>query len=277
MKTLTDFRKIGKKKLNGRTPEEAFAIHQQRQKNKTNILPSAIQWVRNPDRKSLPFVGLITNDMIPSPVRYKRAQNWRTPKLSFCKTEELCYNMGRYSFRCTFNKYEYVQYVESWGLFIGRNLYYTIHTKNGIIKGWLTSPRGWSWKKINTRLAIVNKRGDEYHLLASEIFNGKNGTWFAAQARNNGNIRRQEKRQSALLLANERAILSCVGVTMQDARRAGNCAAGILDFCRDRFNYEHEQNNIYKNFSAKLLKKIGGERVENAIKRAIERATLVCI
>lgn len=281
--TLTDFRRLGKKRLNGRTPEEAKRIHDARKSviNKENI--SLQNWLRQSNRLKRDDVVLITLSelSIPKPKKYPRVKRWRATIPTYSQTRELCYDCGKYSSRCSYTKYDYQHEVECFAVLIGNNCYYRINGRGG----FLFAPKGWKFSSkpipgtSKNRLAIVNRRGDEYHPDSAEIESGMTGRSMASIARKNAEKRRAIKRESEKNKKDFLANIKCVGVTIRDSMRAGNCAAGTLEFARNSLDYRHEHDNIYQNVRADLLAKIApsNERVSNAIKSAFDRATTVCI
>ncbi|MBX9839606.1 MAG: hypothetical protein K2X69_14975 [Silvanigrellaceae bacterium] len=279
--TLSDFRRIGKKKLKGRTPEEAKLIHDERQKNKSkNNITSIVHWLQQSHREPRPEAVYITRTHFVDKKLYKRAKNWRADKSSFSTSQELMFNCGRYSIRCTFTKYEYQQLIECFALIIGNNAYYRIKTNDGLKTGFLIAPKGWKFCSLkipsaDNRLAIVNNKGQEYHLTSAEIIDGITPKQFAAIARHNAKKRSALKKEQKIFSTNLKHIL----VTMNDSRIAGNCAAGTLEFAKNKFNISLENNNIYKGVSADVLNRFADtdSRVKSSILVAYNRATCVCI
>lgn len=277
--TLSDFRKLGKKRLRGVTPEAAKAKHDARRKIDHRMPASLSWWIRNRSPFSnarLPVIHTlprpIEHDYPKIPSQHSRKQNWNAPKTSLMPTRVLEINEGRYSSRCTYTHYTYTHMIECWGAIVGRYLVYRIDTSSGVKQGEVKAFRGWAWKIDDNGLCMARGKAD-YHPSADDLLNGMTAGEMAHRARENHQRRIAADREKK----HEQRALATTRVTLHDARIAGNCLAGTVRFCQDRLGVRVRSDDPYQTVSAAELLATGDPSAARAVYAAYRRETLVSI
>lgn len=243
MRTLTYYRKLGKRKTR-RSAEECRAVAQARAANKPyRKRASIVQWVRG-DRTKLRvplnvWVLPLGDSGVTSEVVYdRRKKNYKNPQPTWHRSNIVAYNEGRYSSRCHYIRYSYVRWVESWGCLISsQHIYYRVHTNDGIRHGIIKAPRGWSFTADDLGIKIA-KGKMEWHITASDVACGAiklmcdkaRANYAAIQAARKAQ-REQERREKDSARAYKGWVDSAakegVYVCMTDATRNGNCHGGV--------------------------------------------------
>lgn len=238
--TITDFRKIPAK-LRGKKAEVAKKLHDKREADNKQLKKSQsyggiIAWIR--DRKVFPRgLTLIPLGKLPYHdcgfmTGHGKKKNWETAEETFRKSFVHSRSHGRYSSRCSFERFSYSPLVESWGKLISsKHIYVRIDTENGIFSKVIKSPRGWSWGKDNNGIFLKMGKLD-YHPTAQDLVNGVD---LRKTAKENYRIRREGEKEIGRKARQEKSIIVearqlGVWVSIADAANAGNCQAGINQF-----------------------------------------------
>lgn len=149
----------------------------------------------------------------------------------------------------------------------GKKYYFPIIDK-------LKLPKGFRWK-IDENGFYISRDADkmDYHPAANEIVNETPAIWIK-----NLEINSEKRKQQKLQLDYD---IICkkdnnIWVLFEDARRAGNCAAGIISFA------ENQGIEYKKPVKARVLRRIAEKssnksRILETIKQAWMRETLVTI
>lgn len=275
--TISDFRKIGKRKLGSTTPEQAKAKHDARQKIDHRQPRSLSWWIRNRRPYSGDRRGAIHTLPLPSArpevaTAHNRKKNWNPCEPSLFSTDVDAINHGRYSSRCTYTHYTYTHKIECWGALVGRYLYYRIDTVAGVKVGTVKPVRGWEWKIDANGICLTNGKAD-YHPSADNLLNGMSALAMARVARENHQRRVVADRQEKQFRRN----MQLSRVTLHDARMAGNCLAGTVRFCQSKLGVRVRSENPYQSVSAADLLATGDPSAARAVQAAYDRETLVCI
>lgn len=241
--TISDFRKLGKRRLAGKTPQEAYDLHQKRKKEKERVAKatSVANWLRL-GRKSeirpngvrlFPLEsGIDYSQVVDDPRKKRWAGSLATYTTSWIKSVDC----GRYSSRCTYTKYDHYRCIESWGYLTNGKLYYRVDTGNGLRSGFLSAPRGWRFDKDENGLKIVSKDGKkDYHPINTDFYTGNNREItkrLTEKAKKNYETRREaESRLSQEKRLFREADKMGVLVCLKDSILAGNCVAGSTNWC----------------------------------------------
>jgi hypothetical protein len=153
----------------------------------------------------------------------------------------------------------------------------TIHTTVG--ENWVPKiPKGMKLlTKGGTHLVRLSD-GMDLHFSAGTLLRKDFCTWARKEMANNYRKRIQTQRLQKLFYKHART----VSVNFTDARQAGNCVQGILEYAKRKLNLEKErllQAPWLCQVPAKLLLRLdpNNKLVINSITRAIMRETAVCI
>jgi hypothetical protein len=273
--TLTDFRKLGKKRLAPRTAEEAKVLHDKRKAAKTEEAVPWMPWMLQGRPYAKNGVRNVRNiplgiHRIP-PTAYTHAKNWNQARPTSRHSHAAQINEGRYSSRCTFTHYTYTQYIESWGLVVGGTLRACIDLGAQGVKTFLLRPwRGWRWHIDDNGICLKDGSGKrDYHPTASDLIMLPTTKQMAEAARLGYEQRKEaaalEREMRNACKNSEREGLS---VCLSDSLAAGNCRAGTLNWAqRHGFVAGHH----YK--PSQLLAMSNGDtpRVRIVIAKALQR------
>ena len=275
--TLSEFRKLGKKRLRGVTPEAAKAKHDARQRGDHRSAVGLANWVRlrhfdyntkPPAIHTLP----LTADRPDIPQRHSRKKNWNLPESSIYPTRVAEINEGRYSSRVTYTHWTYTHEIECFGVIVGRYLVWRIDTIAGVKTGKLKAFRGWMWK-IDANGVCMTRGKADYHPDADELLQGITSSEIAHRARENHQRRVSADREKKLMYHT----LRLSRVTMHDAAIAGNCLAGTVRFCQARLGVRVRSTNPYQSVSAADLLATNDPSAARAVYAAYMRETMVSI
>ena len=288
--SLGDFKRLGAKKM-GISPVRAKVIHDERKKNDMRREVGLADWVRRRhfDFDSKPPATIHTlplprlEDRPAIPAEHSRKRNWESTQPSIYPTRVHEINNGRYSSRCTYTHYTYCHEIECWGAIVGRYLYYRINTANGVRSGTVKAFRGWAWKLDANGICMARGKAD-YHPEASDLLLGITPSEMASRGRENRDRRiaadkaaRQQKRLDEQNKRHMERAVKTLRVTLDDARRAGNCLAGTMRFCKDRLGVVVSRSNPYQSVSASELLATGDPSATRAVYAAYQRETTVSI
>jgi hypothetical protein len=232
-RTLTDFRKLGKRRC--ADPDAAKQLHDRREESRDESYTGSFAvWIKN-RRKWLftpPNCALIPLGGLNPAYDWGRKQNVTSPQAGLTPTHPETLDLGKYSSRCNYTHYEYRLVVESFGrvCFDGRELYVRI---DGTAKR-LRAPKGWRWQIDRNGIGISNGR-DDFHPTAREISEGMAVRQMVGGAIRNGKTRRAAQRAAKLdaqrkIDVIKRAEREGAMVLVDDSRAAGNCLAGTLNW-----------------------------------------------
>lgn len=239
----------------------AWEKHQSRRSNSTQ-----------PAGRQATLIHLCDNQLALADSIYGRARNREQILPSSKGTYRREIGHGRYSSRCKFTRFTYEAHVESW-CYISpcrRFIAYRAKMTDGLHHGGMYVPKGYLWQEDDRgMLMLVQARsGIEYHPTIEDIEQGK------------AHLRRcvLESLHARRRAENQQQAMESTMVTFADARRAGNCAAGIIAFCR-RNGIEFHRVNCAVPYRKIMQFASGNESalVANAAKCAYERETLVSI
>ena len=298
-RNLSDFKRIPKKHRNGQTPETMFQKHSKRLNERTQrfILnerdrpKNLAQWLKNRNDYATPpiqCVPIYYDGAVDEPIKLnnERKKNWSSPKATTEKTHVKTINNGSYSKRCTWTRYSYVHMVESWAYLLSSTLIYCrIHTKSGIQKITLKSPRGWifSADKNGLLLQKISNKKIEVHIDASSIIRSKK-YWLSEMNRVKSiaislyKVRKEQEKKSKIASMDQKKLWKFITkadrdgvmVCFRDSYNAGNCIAGTEQFiARCNLNPHCHVKPSYLFRLAESTSSI--DRVKLAIFYAIER------
>jgi hypothetical protein len=203
-----------------------------------------------------------------------RKKNWRDTIPSYLKSKTLSHDMGRYSRNCSYTRYEYTRLVQSFGVVIKGHLFAKIDGTGKIIH--LRPWRGWNWKvdKNGIYFSLVRKGRRElnYHPTASDLLECKRPSEFATKAKQNYKFQREnEISQTKEMIIIKSAIKEKVYICWNDGRQAGNCAAGLSNFCGQ--NGLQNTNHYITSKVVKLISQVPTEakRIKAVIYKAYQR------
>jgi len=207
----------------------------------------------------------------------KRRKNWESAEAdrSSVTPDVRTNDCGRYSSRCTYTHYTYTPTLRSCGrqtksrlvAFVGRECY-----RIRAAKGWEFGCDEYGMFAVrSSRSTVVNYR---YHFTSEDV---RSHRQLFLAARNHEAEQLEQKRADrsrkaeSILRAKIRAKLLADGsvwVKFTDARAAGNCAAGIRQFCG--------QNglSVTKCYPLKAIQRLAAidNRVQRTIDAAVDRA-----
>ncbi len=154
-------------------------------------------------------------------------------------------------------------------------------------KDWgknIVAPSGTHFKWDNLGLCIIRNSDEmDYHPSMDDFCSNNFRTRVKSKLSENYNKRLEHKRLQKKLVQYEKVFikdLTTTRVNMGDSRKAGNCVEGSLRFMESRYKIDRRDimNNVHLfHFSAKKLWESGDERAKNAVKKAWERETAICI
>lgn len=232
---ITEFRRLGKRKLGGRTAEEAKALHDRRKDNSRECRPSVSHFVllgntgRAPARSHSISLGCYDSGIQKS----RKKKNWESDVPTIRRTEFIEINNGRYSSRCNYIHWTYRYNIESWGAIISPQKLYVRYTSGGQVKSRIVqAPRGWKWSINSQGIYIVDRSGKkDYHPTIYCILQGVK--YLTQQARYNHKKRVESTRQAR----EEKRLpqkLAALGVycCLADGIASGSCRAGIESWAR---------------------------------------------
>jgi hypothetical protein len=208
-----------------------------------------------------------------------RIQNWegRTIEQNSLKSKSVnivATNHGRYSSRCTYNRYTYRPAIRSCGAVTARRLLWFCGGEFGKI----AAPRGWRFGRDINGLFIARVNGTDamnrYHFLMDDVKGGAAGLRSAALAHEEKQRKaaadKKAKQKAGKLLDVARSL--GVWVRVSDSLRSGNCAAGTMSFARS-----HNLGTVA--VPAVILQRISGsvvgyqrEQIARAISYAEQRS-----
>jgi hypothetical protein len=221
----------------------------------------------------------------------KRIQNWRHAENSsdFC---DLGYyrsiDCGRYSRGCTYTKWGYAPRYTSFVLIgeSGRGVVYKYGWNQEKHSKFIPAPKGMKFKKDNLGLVLIRQSDNmDYHPTYQDLLSKNFATRVrATMAQNYLNRIRTKKleRQKKFHDAIFNREINKTFVTFSDARRAGNCVSGIVNWAKTKLNMEREQlidAPWLTQVPAKLLLRLdpNNQLVKNSINQAFLRETTVSI
>ena len=194
-----------------------------------------------------------------------RRRNWEEPEAGDI-TYVQKHNNGRYSCRCSYNRFTYTPFLKSfailsrWG---GGAILYRHHSYSKFIR----APKGWRWDVDANGLRLVSRinQMDDFHPASGDLIRG------SKHLLNRAVILREKRRKEASLARKGKALLlrraRGVRVCLQDSIDAGNCNAGSLTFAA---RHGLDPKGYY---SAAMLFRLepGNDRLELAVAFAIRR------
>lgn len=170
-----------------------------------------------------------------------RLKNWTEARAGLC-TRMRTNDLGRYSSRCTYTHYTYTPLVQSYGVNVGKAIYFHF---DGTVRR-VIAPRGYRWETDSNgiRLVSLSDPQADYHPTAGELLAGMRSV--VAKLRENLRIRResfkkQNKKQKQQAAAVKRAEREGATVCIADSIRAGNCVAGSINWAK-RHGLEPQQH-----------------------------------
>ena len=229
-RTISDFRRLGKAKLGGRSAQEAKALHDCRQQASRERRPSVSHFILQGNTGQYPAnIAVIPLGCHDSGIKKdSRKRNWERDTASIERTQFMEINNGRYSSRCHYTHWTYRYNVECWGAIISPQKMYIRYTSEGKVKSRIIqAPRGWRWS-INSRgIYIVDTSGKkDYHPTIYCLLQGVK--YLTSQAKAN-----YKKRTESIRKAREEKKfpqkLAALGVylCLADGIASGSCQAGI--------------------------------------------------
>lgn len=231
--TKEEFRRLGKRRLGGRSVEAAKRLHDQR-KEAQRIRSDPLTFSLSERIKhKMVLVELGREDFYhearqefpqrknwesPKPIKDRIAGGWRVRPI----------NHGSYSRRCTFSRYTYAIDVRSCAY----------ATPGFIIYWWadeagkrIYAPKGYRWDIDHHGLRLVRGK-DDYHPNSDDLRN-LTPRQLAAKVRENATKRKQVAAESRRTKdAVRRAEAEGATVCLADSLRAGNCYAGTTSWAR---------------------------------------------
>ena len=160
-----------------------------------------------------------------------------------------------------------------------RTVYHHSTRRIEVGKNWNPKiPKGMELRTKSGAHLIRLSDGMGFHFDAKEILRQDFCTWARKEMARNY----RKRLESNKLAKTFRLQVNNTLVNFDDARRAGNCAQGILDYAKRRLNLEKEELLIapwLTKVPAKLLIRIDPHNVSvrNSINQAILREILICI
>lgn len=245
--TLTEFRRIGKRKLAPRTATEAKAIHDRRQAaqavQKSFVTvpaePAATLELRKRYARMSVKVDLGAarhRFMDAAREMFPQRKNWDGTTAMKTRHERGWYvkeiNHGRYSSRCTYTKWSYEVKVTSTAFVTPARLFFWF--ANDPVRR-IKAPHGYHWDKDGNGVKLVANADSnaDYHPDAHDLLT-MTPRQLAAKARENAAIRKAQRRQTQKeIAAIKRAEDEGATVCVADSLRAGNCRAGTVTWARN--------------------------------------------
>jgi hypothetical protein len=250
--TLSDFRKIGKRKLAPRTAEEAKAIHDQRQKANKPPRVECVSISEEP-KATLKLRKRIVRQTVLVPLgcaytkyttkaheQYPRRKNWdaasptKDKPVGGWKIYE--HNHGRYSSRCRYTHWTYEVKIHSTA-FVTRDFIVFWFADNPGKR--IKAPKGYHWDKDSNGLKLVYTASPtrDFHPTASDLQDltphkmakvvqsnwRKRRDALALKKRLEREAREKKEQEIAAV---KRAEEEGATVCLADSLRAGNCRAG---------------------------------------------------
>lgn len=214
-------------------------------------------------------------------------RNWRSAKpvkarLDITPFGVIAHDMGRYSSKCTYTKYQYTPTYQSSIRVWRSGQTADVWALNKMVRR-IIAPAGLRFSIDDEGARVVAADGTGYHPTASEWMSTK----FAAVIRAALKNKRQAVRKAALATREsarvakirDRQMASC-RVTLADSRRAGNCVEGSLAFAERRMGLSRAEilagGHLIHVLGASLLA-TGDARARRAVEAAWQRETMVAI
>lgn len=166
--------------------------------------------------------------------QYPRRKNWNAPEPSTIDDRyswSLKENMGRYSSRCTFTRWEYTPKVTCYAVILEeRKLEF--HWTDQVFL--LTSPRGYRWDKDESgiRLVSLSVLDKDYHPNSDDLLFYKRSEMSATINRlysQRLEVKRKAREDKARV---RRAEKEGAMICLRDSLKAGNCEVGTLSFAK---------------------------------------------
>lgn len=231
-------RKSGAKNCPANQDQAAFELHENRIKK--NNQSKNTGWHLLPVRIDDPEVVKIRDT-------FKRIRNWTNPRVDIANHGQYkTIDCGRYSGMCKYTRYEYVPIIRAccWLFPHSNKIAIRLYALPLLV---LSAPRGWEFAADKNGICIRMKNNHtcNYHPFADE-FQSKKISELCQIARDNYQTLQKIKRIEKLVknIPDEQVIIS-----IRDARKAGNCLAGIQNFMR--------AHNIHaKSIPAPVLRRI---------------------
>jgi len=286
-KTLTDFRKLGKKRLahGGRTARQSRKMFLDRERRDAELAAIADEYRGGAERfrtrlTSLVPLGASCPHEDRGMAEHPRRKNWRSSLSGrgMCPVDAITINCGRYSSRCTYTKYEYQVIVRS-----------CARVRPGFLLYWLAdepmrrikAPHGYRWDEDATgvRLVSIARPADDYHVDSHDL-SECSPRQLAAKLRENALIRRREARERAareraakLSAKQEARILRTAEregatVCVRDSVNIGNCEAGTRSWAK---NHGLDASRHYRPSEVLALANGDGRRVALVVSAALRR------
>lgn len=149
-------------------------------------------------------------------------------------------DLGRYSRKCTYHKYEYYYYVNSVGSILNKGktlLYIDWNHKTYKFK----APQGWKWGKDNLGIKLYKVRTNiDIHVNASLLLNNTVSNLVTLAISNYKKRIQQNYFKATSLLHRYNLKLSDIYVFREDSYNSGNCKVGT-----DNFIKTHNINSVY--------------------------------
>lgn len=214
-------------------------------------------------------------------------RNWRSAKPAKARQDVapfgvIAHDMGRYSCKCTYTKYEYTPTYQS-SIRVWRSGKTADVWRMNKMARRVQVPAGLRFAIDDLGALVIAADGTDYHPTASEWMSTK----FASVIRAALAAKRAAVRQAALAAREsarvakirDRQMASC-RVTLADSRRAGNCVEGSLAFAERRLRLNRAEilaGGHLIHVSGAALLATGDARARRAVEVAWQRETTVCI
>lgn len=234
--TLSQFKKLGKRRLAGKTAEVAKSLHDQRQAMAAKL--AAVRTRRQ--KRILPLGGACQDLANKIHAQNPRLKNWEGVKSSNTArgpAELKTTNHGRYSSRCSYTHYTYSVIIRSWVVLLPE-------TKKLVAKigdypqKIISAPRGYRWgaDKNGVRLISIAHPTADFHPTAADLLLGARHCVKKLQENRKARWAVEVERRKAKADAAQaerimrRAEAEGLSVCLRDSLRAGNCEAGTVQW-----------------------------------------------
>lgn len=217
-----------------------------------------------------------------------RIKRWRWASNSFefkNKGHYIVKNMGRYSSKVTYNKFDYFPIYTSFIAFnkFGKKIIYKYGWKGEENKKLIKAPAGMFFTFDDLGAKLVRRSDEmEYHFDWQDLTSNNFATRVRSKMAENYKKRAEQNKINKQNKIFERVFNKEIGSTyvkLEDSRRAGNCVAGALEFAEQKLKLDRNKiiNNIYFAIPAKMLLRTKDNRAINSVRQAFMRETMVSI